>query len=110
MSSLVVLSPQPLKKRIHPGFFTALAGSASSSFGVAAFLSASASVSLGVREEREREKDELRVDRPTEFSCQKRSTLSTHTDFCSCFACFRSCCFRRKYASLKFNIDEEYSI
>ena len=111
MSSLVVLSPQPLKKRIHPGCLTALAGSASSSsFGVAAFLSTSPSVSLdvsGVSEwvcvcvcVREREMNYKYMS--------EESILLTHIAFCSCFACFRSCCFLRKYASLYK--DKEYII
>ena len=47
MSSLVVLSPQPLKERIHPAFLTTLTGSSSSSsFFLAFLLSASATAAL----------------------------------------------------------------
>ena len=55
MSSLAVFSPQPLKKRMQPGVFTADSVSSSSCSSLA-FLSA-ASVSLDHMSERERERE-----------------------------------------------------
>ena len=37
------------------------------------------------------------------------SSYITHAAFCSCFACFLSCCFRTKYASLYTQCDKVHT-